>query len=183
MRDGEHDLLIALFMIMAPLSLVAIGGGGAILAPMAHQTVDVYNWFDKRQFIDYFAISRAAPGPGAMIVALIGWHVAMWSGAFVAVVAMFVPSSLLCFGVAKVWNKYRGTEIHRALERGLAPIGIGFMLAGAIAILKASDTGLLGVLLAAGATALLAWRSYHPLAVMAVGGGLLVIARGGLGLG
>lgn len=184
MHDGDDNILLTLFMVMAPLSLVAIGGGGAILAPMAHQTVDVYGWFDKRQFIDYFAISRAAPGPGAMVVALVGWHVASWAGAVVAVIGIFLPSSILCFGAAKVWNRYRGTDIHRALELGLAPIGIGFMTAGAFAILRASDTGYLGWLLAVGSTALLFWKSkLHPLAVMAMGGSFLVLTRGVLGLG
>ena len=183
MRDWDGDTLLTLIAIFAPLSLVAIGGGGAILAPMAYQTVDVYGWFDKRQFIDYFAISRASPGPGAMIVVLVGWHVALWAGALVAVVAMLLPSSLLCFGAAKVWNQYRGTEIHRALETGLAPIGIGFMTAGAVAILRASDTGPIGWLLAAASTALMVWRSFHPLAVLAVGGTLFLVARGWLNLG
>ena len=183
MRDGDPETLLALLAIFAPLSMVAIGGGGAVLAPMAHQTVEVYGWFDKRQFIDYFAVSRAAPGPGAMVVALIGWHVAMWSGALVALLAMFVPSSILYFSVAKVWNTYRGTEIHKALEAGLAPLGIGFMAAGAVAILRASDTGPIGWALAAASTALMMWRSFHPLLVLATGGTIFLAVRTGLGLG
>lgn len=178
MHDGMDDnILLALFWIFAPLSLVAVGGGGAILAPMAHQAVHVHGWFDQRQFIDYFAISRAAPGPGAMIVALVGWHVAQLPGAIVAVASMFLPSSILCYGVAKVWNLHRGTELHRALEAGLAPIGIGFMMAGAVAILRASDAGPVGWALAIGSTAVLVWKSFHPVLVLAIGGLLMVVAR------
>ncbi|MFM1814095.1 MAG: hypothetical protein RLZ98_790 [Pseudomonadota bacterium] len=184
MRDWDSETLLTLIGIFAPLSLVAIGGGGAILAPMAHEAVNVNQWFSQRQFIDYFAISRAAPGPGAMVVALVGWHVAWWPGAFVSVVAMFLPSSILCFYIAKVWNNIRGSEIHKALEVGLAPIGIGFMAAGAVAIMRASDTGPVGWLLAIGSTALLVWRSsFHPLAVIAVGGFLLLAIRGWMGIG
>jgi hypothetical protein len=36
---------------------------------------------------------------------------------------LFVPSSLLCYGVTKMWNHYRGRHWHTALETGLAPIG------------------------------------------------------------
>jgi chromate transporter len=167
MRD---DPLWTLLVVFVPISLLSIGGGGSILAPMYHQTIEVYGWLTPREFVDLFAISRAAPGPGAMVVTLVGWKVAAWPGALVAALAIFLPPSLLCYGAARVWNRYRGTRLHSALERGLAPIGTGLLFAGAVAILRAADTGLLGWAIAAAATSLLVWRSFHPLPVLAAGG-------------
>jgi len=172
MRD---DHLWTLLLVFVPMSLLSIGGGGSILAPMYHQTIEVHGWLTPREFIDLFAISRAAPGPGATVVTLVGWKVAGWTGALVASIAIFLPSSILCFVAARVWNRYRGTRLHGALERGLAPVGTGLLFAGAIAVLRAAETGPLGWVIAAAATALLVWRSMHPLPVLFAGGTLYMV--------
>ena len=171
----REDALWALVVLFIPVSLLSVGGGPSILAPLYHQTVEVHGWLTPREFVDAFAISRAAPGPGAMMVALVGWKVAGWTGALVATIAMFLPTSLLCYAAARVWNRYRGTRLHTALEQGLAPIGTGLLFAGAFAILRAADTGPLGWVVAAAAAALLIWKNIHPLPVLAVGGLLYMV--------
>ena len=62
MRD---DTLVSLVLVMAPLSLASFGGGSGILAPLQHDAIDVYGWLTPRDFADFFAIARAAPGPNA----------------------------------------------------------------------------------------------------------------------
>ena len=79
--------LLALVFVFGPLSLLSIGGGASLLAEIEHQAVSVHHWTTQRQFADLFAISRAAPGPGTMLSALIGWKVAGWAGALTATVA------------------------------------------------------------------------------------------------
>lgn len=170
------NLFWRLVAVFVPLSFVSVGGGAAILAPLQHQAVEVHGWVSQREFVDLFAISRAAPGPGSMLVALVGWKVAGWAGALVAVVGMFLPSSVVCYGVAKVWNRYRGTRVHAALERGLAPIGTGLLISGVLAILRSSEAGAHGWAIALSATALLAWRSVHPLLILFAGGAAYALA-------
>ena len=174
--------LIALAVLFVPLSLLSFGGGASILAPMHDATVVVQGWLSPREFIDYFAISRASPGPGAMMVTLVGWKVAGWSGALVATLAMFLPSSLLCYKVAKLWNRLRGTPLHTALERGLMPIGTGLAMAGAILILRTSEAGPLGWIIAGLSTTLVIWRNVYPLVVLACGGSLFMLAQAAMRL-
>ena len=133
MRD---DPLIQLIIVIAPLSLLAIGGASAIYAPLQQQTVDVYQWVSAREYLELFAIARVTPGPGSMLTTLIGWKVAGFLGALVATLALYVPCSMLCFGVAHTWNRYRGTKWHSAIENGLRPIGAGLMIAGGVMILR-----------------------------------------------
>ena len=71
-----------------------------------------------------------------MLTTLIGWKVAGLLGALVATLALYVPCSMLCFGVARTWNRYRGTKWHTAIENGLRPIGAGLMIAGGVMILR-----------------------------------------------
>jgi chromate transporter len=164
---NEHPLL-SLIVIVAPLSLLAIGGASSIYAPLQHQTVDVYQLFSGREFLELFAIARVTPGPGSMITALIG--------ALVAILALYVPSTVLCFAVARVWNRYRGTRLHTAIERGLRPIAAGLMIAGGVTILRVDGMSPLAWAVAAAATAVLVWRPLtHPLVLLA-GGGMVFLA-------
>lgn len=173
--------IIAIVTVLTPLSLLSFGGGASILAPLHDAFVLHYNWLSSREYVDYFAISRSSPGPGAMLVTLIGWKLAGWTGAIVATVAIFLPSSLLCYRIAKVWNRHRGTPLHKALEQGLLPIGTALTIAGAIITQHTSQTGALGWTIALLATGLLVLRNLHPLLVLAAGGSLMLIARTLLG--
>lgn len=131
--------LISLALTFAPLSLVAFGGGQAIVADIQHQTVNVHGWLTGQQFTDVFAISRAAPGPSTLIVALIGWQVAGFWGALVGCIAVFVPSSLLLYALGSWWIRHRGSTWTNAIERGLAPVAVGLIFAGALAVMQASQ--------------------------------------------
>jgi chromate transporter len=152
MRDNP---LLALLVTFAPLSLASIGGGLSILSDIQHQSVDVHHWLTQAQFLDDFGISRAAPGPNTLIVTLIGWQVAGWAGAAVASIAIFVPSSVLAYGLARVWRRYRGAPWQRKIERGLAPIAAGLILAGALNVLRNADGGWLAWAVAGVSTILL----------------------------
>jgi len=181
MRGGGGALL-ALIAVFAPLSLLSVGGSNAVMADIAHQAVAVRHWTGEREFADLFALSRAAPGPGSMLAALIGWRVGGLAGAFAATVAFYLPSSLLIFAAAKLWNRWRGSRWHRAVERGLAPIAAGLLVSGGIAVLRAAGAGVPAWLLAAAATALFLWRpKLHPIAVFLGAGALfgLVALLGG----
>jgi len=174
----KDDLPLALIAVFVPFSLVSIGGGTSIVAGIQHQAVDVHHWLTAREFLDMFAISRAAPGPGSMLTTLVGWQVMGWTGAIIATLALFVPSSLLCYGVAMIWRRYRGQRWHTALEKGLTPVGLGLVLAGVVSILRINGGGVLSWGVALGSAALMSWRPrLHPLLVFALGGAVFVVAR------
>lgn len=167
MRD---DALWALLAVFVPLSLLSIGGGPSILAGIQN-AVEARQWMSQREFIDLFAIARAAPGPGVLLATLVGWEVAGLGGAIVASLALFVPSSLLYYAIARHWSAHRGKDWHTALERGLAPVAAGLILAGSLVILRASGTDPVLWAIAAAATAILLWRpKLSPLWVLAAGG-------------
>jgi chromate transporter len=174
----DDKTLEALVLIFVPLSLVSIGGGPSVLAEMQHQAVVVHSWMTQREFADLFAISRAAPGPGALLATLIGWHAAGWLGALVVSLAFFLPSSLLVYGMAHVWNRWRGSPWHAAVETGFAPIAVGLVLAGALAILGAENAGPLTYGTALGVAACQIWRPrLHPLVLLGLGAAVFTLAR------
>ena len=171
---SDHPLL-TLIIVVAPLSLLAIGGASSIYAPLQHQVVDVYQWFSGREFIEMFAIARVTPGPGSMLTTIVGWRIAGLAGALTATIALYVPCSVLCFFVARAWNRYRGSQWHTAIESGLRPIAAGLMIAGGVVILRVEDMGAIAWGLALGCTALLTLRPMlHPLILLAGGAAIFV---------
>ena len=109
MREEPEGSLFALAIVFAPLSLLSFGGGNAVLADIAHQSI-AHHWTTEREFSDLFALSRATPGPGSMLATLIGWRAAGIPGALVATIAFYLPSALLVLGAARVWGRWRGSK-------------------------------------------------------------------------
>ena len=134
--------LLGLVLVFAPLSLVSFGGGQAIIADMQVQVVN-QGWMTAQQFADIFALSRAAPGPSTLIAALIGWQVAGFAGALVGTLAIYVPSSIVMYGAIRWWQARRDSPWRSALQRGLAPIAMGLVFAGALSVLEAAQVSTL----------------------------------------
>ncbi len=179
MRDNP---LLALVYVFAPFSLLSIGGGPSIFAPMQHETVDVWQWLTAREFIDLFAIARTAPGPGAMLTTLIGWKVAGWWGALAATLALFGPASLLCYFAARLYDRHRGHQWHTAIESGLAPIAVGLIFAGALAVMNLSGGRPMTWVVALAAGAVMSWRpKLHPFIVLGLAAAVFV-AREAMGV-
>jgi chromate transporter len=143
--DVTASRLLGLMMVFAPISLLSFGGGQATIPEMQRQTVALHGWLTNAQFADIYAISRAAPGPSTLIVALIGWQVSGFWGALVATLAIFVPSSILMYAVSSWWLRNEGSRIRKAIEQGLAPVAVGLIFAGIVIVLQAAHAGLLAL--------------------------------------
>ncbi len=172
------DLGLALLRVFVPLSLVSVGGGQSVVAGIHHQVVEQHHWLTEAQFVDAFAISRMAPGPGSLLVTLIGWHVAGLWGTVVASIGIFAPSSLLVYGLARVWARYRGARWQLALEAGLQPVAAGMILAAGFVLLQALEGGWLARGIAVAATAALTVVRINPLLLMAAGAAVFVALHG-----
>lgn len=176
MRGSFEANLAILALVFVPLSFLSFGGSNAVLADIEQQTVTVHQWMSGREFADFFALSRAAPGPGSMLAALIGWKVAGIAGALVATVGLYVPSALLVYGLGRLWQRWRGRAWHDAVERGVAPIAAGLLLSAGIAVLRASPGGIPIWVAAFAATAiLLCWPRLPPLALIAACGAIFAV--------
>jgi chromate transporter len=163
-----------LLVVFAPLSLLTIGGGQSVVADIQRQVVDVHRWMTAREFVDAFAISRMAPGPGSLLATLIGWHVAGFWGAIVATIAIFGPTAFLIFGLAHAWRRYTGARWQRVLETGLRPVAAGMILASAYVLIQTLDGGTLAQILAIASTVTLLMTRVNPLVVVLAGTGIFI---------
>lgn len=171
------DRILGLVLVFVPLSLLSFGGGQAIIADMQHQTVAMHGWLTDAQFVDLFALSRAAPGPTTLIAALIGWQVAGLAGAFAAALAIYVPSSIVVYVATRWWHRRAGSAWRETLERGLAPIALGLIFAGAYAVVRAAHLDWLGVTTTVVALAILLVTRISAYALMAAAAAVYVVVQ------
>ncbi len=164
--------LPALVSVFAYLSLLTVGGGMAAFPELKTLVVDVHHWLSFDQLIHLYSVGQLAPGPNMMLVAAIGERVAGPLGALTAVLAFFLPTGLLTFGIGRLWARLDGWPWLEAIQRGLAPVSIGLLFAGAIVIARGAVTDLEGVAIAGVVLALLLLTKINP-ALLILGSALV----------
>jgi chromate transporter len=128
--------LVKILNVFCLLSLLAVGGGSAVLPQMEHETVTLHHWVTGDQFATIYSLGQMAPGPNMSMVALIGWQTAGAAGLIIALVAFYLPSSFLTYGCSYIWDHFKDNPWRASVQRGMAPITIGLMLAGVHAVGK-----------------------------------------------
>lgn len=180
MSDSAN--LIVIIKILAPLSIASIGGAMGIYAPLEYQTVQVYQFVTPREFLDLLAMTRFLPGPSSILGAVIAYKAAGLIGAVVAMLALYLPSSALCYAMARVWTQSEGKDWHTAMKRGLMPIAAGLIMSGVLALFTLSGGTVLTAVVMMGSAAILTWKSgLHPFPLL-IGGACVFLAAWGRGI-
>ena len=131
------SLYVQLALSFALLSILAVGGGTAVLPEM--QTLLAHQFgISHTQFVHIYSMGQVAPGPNMLMVLVIGFQVAGLVGAGVVLLSFFLPSSILCFYVGRVWSRFGDSPWRRSIQNALEPISIGLMASGVYAVAKAS---------------------------------------------
>ena len=131
------SLLIHLALSFALLSLLAVGGGTAVLPEMQSLLAHQFG-IDHTQFVHIYSFGQLAPGPNMLMVLVIGYQLAGLIGAGVVLLSFFLPSSILCFYIGRLWNRFGESPWRRTVQNALEPISIGIMASGVFAVGKAS---------------------------------------------
>ncbi|RTL54404.1 MAG: chromate transporter [Rhodocyclaceae bacterium] len=161
--------LIALTIHFSLLSLLAFGGAGALTPEIHRVVVEQQGWLTQREFVDYFAIAQAAPGPNVLFITLIGWHVAGVVGALAATLAMCLPGAAFTWIIAGLWQRFRDHPLRQRIQQGIAPLTVGLVCCTAWVMIRLADHQATAYLLTA-TTALLSWRTrLNPLWLLAAG--------------
>jgi chromate transporter len=168
-------VLLRLVLLFAGLSMLAFGGGAGVIPDMQRATVDRYHWLTSREFLDMFAISRAAPGPGSLIVVLIGLKAAGLAGAAVSFAAMFAPSCLAVHIVARYWQKAARSAWRAVVERALAPVAVGLTFASGLSLMRGTEHGWLPWGVTVTSTALFSFTEINPILLLGLGAATLLL--------
>jgi chromate transporter len=164
--------LIELGLYFALLSVISVGGIPSVMPEMQRYVVDVRSWLTPSEFIQAFAVGQAAPGPNVLIASLIGYKVAGFAGAVVALGAMCFPAAVIAWWVSELWDRFKGSPWRVLVQRAIAPIVVGMILSGGFVLATPGSPDWRLWLIAGGSAAGMLATKLNPLWLLA-GGGVL----------
>jgi len=162
--------MLELFLWFALLSLLAVGGISTILPEMHRIVVEANGWVSAAEFTQLFAVSQAAPGPNVLIASLIGWKVAGFTGALVALAGICLPAAALAWWVGGLWERFRDAPWRALVQRALLPVTVGLVFAGGYVIATPAGLDWRSALIACASAAALYATRLNPLWILGGGG-------------
>lgn len=165
----ERPDLTALFLHLVALWFVAVGGPSTILPEIHRYVVEAQQLLTGAQFAEIYTLAQVAPGPNVMYVTLMGWHLAGWKGAAATTIPLLIPASTLTLLVGHLNERYPNAALGRAVRRGLTPITIGLMFAGATILVRTVSHDWRGYLLTFATVAIVLRKTLNPLWLLGAG--------------
>ena len=108
-------------------------GGGHVVLPLLQTEVVGPGWVTNEQFVAGYGATQAVPGPlftfAAYLGAVMGSEPNGWTGAFLALAAIFLPSFLLVTGALPFWDLLRSVRIFQSALKGINAAVVGLLLA------------------------------------------------------
>jgi chromate transporter len=108
-------------------------GGGHVVLPLLQQEVVPRGWVDNDTFLAGYGAAQAVPGPLFTFAAYLGAVMKSppngFTGGFIGLVAIFLPSFLLVIGVMPFWSGVRRHTSVQAALKGVNAAVVGLLLA------------------------------------------------------
>ena len=142
MSEQVH-ILIAMAAHFMLLSLFAVGGGVKILIPQMHtEFVQQTHWLSEQSFTELLAVAQAAPGPNFLLVPLIGFRIASWLGAAVALCAFLVLTVTISFIAGRLLHRHSNAWVAN-FRQAFKPITGGLWIASGLVVAATIDHALM----------------------------------------
>jgi chromate transporter len=136
-----EQLTARLFTEFASISLTLFGGGYVMVPLLKSILVDQTGWFSLQEFMAGISVGQVTPGPILISAAFFGFKLKGITGAVIATVAIFLPSSMLMIMVSKFFFHFRSNPYIVAAMAGIKPAIVGLILAAAFSIFLDYWTG------------------------------------------
>jgi chromate transporter len=121
------QLLFQIFWLFTKVAMFSWGGGPASLGLMQRETVGA-GWVTPDEFADGIALSNAMPGPTApQASAFVGYKMAGWPGALMAVAGTVVPATLLMLILVASFFAIKDNPYMKAALQGIRPFVVGLL--------------------------------------------------------
>lgn len=127
-------------------------GGGHVVLPLLQAEVVGPGWVTSEQFVAGYGATQAVPGPLFTFSAYLGAVMTPepngWTGALLALAAIFLPSFLLVAGALPFWDALRAVPVFQSALKGINAAVVGLLLTALYhpvwtsAIFSAADFGL-----------------------------------------
>lgn len=149
------ELFFNLFYTFFKIGLFGFGGGYAMLSMIQGEVVVRYGWISASEFTDIVAVSQMTPGPIGInsatyvgYAAVVGAGYDPWVGvlgAFIATLAVVLPSFLLMLFVSRLLFRYRNNSLVCSVFAGLRPAVVGLLAAATLLLMTTENFGNLSI--------------------------------------
>ena len=109
--------------IFSNISLTLFGGGYVFIPYLDKIIVEQLGWLTQREFIDSIAMGQITPGPILITATFIGYKINGIVGAFIATIAIFLPSSVIIIFFSRVYYFFKRNAFFKIMIKGFK-IGI-----------------------------------------------------------
>lgn len=174
--DPTGGQLAQLFLTMLKIGSVLYGSGYVLLAFLRGDFVDRLGWISSGQLIDAVSIGQVTPGPVFTTATFLGYLIAGPIGAFLATVAIFLPSFVFVGLLTKITDKLRSTPWTSALLDGLNATALALMAGVSYQLALTAIVDPLTAAIAVIALVLL-WKTKVNNAWLIAGGAAIGLAR------
>jgi chromate transporter len=108
-------------------------GGGHVVLPLLQSELVPTGWVGNDTFLAGYGAAQAVPGPlftfAGYLGAVTGAGPGGWAGAFLCLIAIFLPSFLLTIGALPFWEALRRVRAVRSALLGVNAAVVGLLLA------------------------------------------------------
>lgn len=170
--DPTGAQLSQLFWTMLKIGSILYGSGYVLLAFLEGDFVDRLGWVTQQQLIDAVSIGQVTPGPLFTTATFVGYVVAGFPGAFLATVAIFLPSFVFVGLLTRLADWLRSRAWTSALLDGVNATALALMAGVSLQLGRTALVDPLTVALTL-ATLVLLWRTKIN-SVWFIGAGALV---------
>lgn len=162
------EILQKLFVVFFKIGLFTFGGGYAMIPIMQREIIHVQQWMDPTEFLDIVGVAEMTPGVIAVNMAtFLGYRVG--DGvlpALMATLGVIIPSSVIVYVLSKFVQRFRESAyVKRALEF-IRPVVLGMIASAALLLFRDAIADWVGVLIAAVAFYLSAYRRINPILIL-----------------
>jgi len=135
-RTGEWGSLILIFL---EVGAIIFGGGYAAIPFIAQEVVMRRPWLTNQELLTGVALSQITPGPVALLSTFVGYKVGGIAGAFLASIAIFLPSTIILLIILAVYHYFIKSNKNTAISdyakgfiSGVKPAIIGFLISATV---------------------------------------------------
>ena len=170
--DPTGGQLLQLFVHLLKIGAVLYGSGYVLLAFLRGDFVDRLGWISETQLIDAVSIGQITPGPVFTTATFVGYLVAGPIGAFLATLAIFLPSFVFVGLLTRITDRLRATAWTAVLLDGVNATAWALMAGVSWQLARTAIVDPLTAAVA-GVTLLLLWRTKLNNAWYIAGGALI----------
>lgn len=165
-----------LFLFFLKVGSVLYGSGYVLLAFLRGDFVDRLGWITEQQLVDAVSIGQVTPGPVFTTATFLGYLVAGPVGAFLATIAIFLPSFVFVGLLTRLTDKLRSSPWSSALLDGVNISALALMAGVSVQLGRSAIVDVLTAAIAVLSLVLL-WRTTLNNAWYIVAGAAIGLAR------